>query len=127
MAKAAVAILPDKEEDLKRVIPGGFDESFEQPATPAKLINYVSAHDNSTLWDKLVDSVLKDGSYTKRNEKLIAMNKLCATIVQLSKGVPFWQAGEEAARTKLGEDNSFNIFSNASINGYIFFKKNIHC
>lgn len=101
--------LPDKEEDLKRVIPGGFDESFEQPATPEKLINYVSAHDNSTLWDKLVDSVLKDGSYTKRNEKLIAMNKLCATIVQLSKGVPFWQAGEEAARTKLGEDNSFNL------------------
>lgn len=98
------------EAKVSQVIPGGFDVEFStQPASAAKLINYVSAHDNSTLWDKLVDSVLKDNSYTVRNEKLIAMNKLAATIVQFSKGVPFIQAGEEAARTKLGEDNSYNL------------------
>ena len=99
-----------KEADIMQVIPGGFAEDFGvQPITPAKVINYVSAHDNSTLWDKLVDSVLMDKSYTVRNDKLIAMNKLAATIVQFSKGVPFMQAGEEGARTKLGEDNSYNL------------------
>lgn len=98
------------EEALKNVIPGGFAKDFEcQPDSPARLISYVSAHDNSTLWDKLVDSVLMDKSYTTRNEKLISMNKLAAAIVQFSKGVPFVQAGEEAARTKLGEDNSYNL------------------
>ncbi len=99
-----------KEADIMQVIPGGFAEDFGvQPITPAKVINYVSAHDNSTLWDKLVDSVLMDKSYTVRNDKLIAMNKLATTIVQFSKGVPFMQAGEEGARTKLGEDNSYNL------------------
>lgn len=100
----------DKEDDIMQVIPGGFAADFGvQPEDPTKVINYVSAHDNSTLWDKLVDSVLKDNSYTVRNEKLVAMNKLAATIVQFSKGIPFMQAGEEGARTKFGEDNSYNM------------------
>ncbi len=100
----------DYEAKLAQVIPGGFAADFGvQPDEPSKVINYVSAHDNSTLWDKLIDSVLMDHSYTVRNEKIVAMNKLAATIVQMSKGVPFMQAGEEAARTKLGEDNSYNL------------------
>ena len=37
------------------------------------------------------------------------MNKLGAAFVQLSYGIPFMQAGEEAGRTKLGEDNSYNL------------------
>lgn len=101
---------PNMEEELKQVIRGAFAADYGcQPDTPAKLINYVSAHDNSTLWDKLVDSVKRDKSYNVRDEKLLAMNKLAAAIVQLSKGVPFMQAGEEAARTKQGEDNSYNL------------------
>lgn len=100
----------NKAADVEQVIPGGFAIDFGvQPSNPTKVINYVSAHDNSTLWDKLVDSVLKDNSYTVRNEKLIAMNKLAATIVRFSKGIPFMQAGEEGARTKFGEDNSYNM------------------
>ena len=96
------------EKKIKRAICGLIDIKYKnQPKTPGQLINYVSAHDNSTLWDKFVDSVKKDGDYFTKHEDLLAMNKLAAAIVQFSKGIPFMQAGEEAGRTKLGEDNSF--------------------
>lgn len=77
--------------------------------SPAQVLNYVSAHDNSTLWDKLVDSVKKDGDYETKHTDLLAMNRLAAAIVRLSAGIPFLQAGEEAGRTKQGEDNSYNL------------------
>lgn len=66
------------------------------------VINYMSAHDNHTLWDKLSISN-PDASVEDR----IRMNKLGAAIVMISKGTPFWQAGEELLRTKDGDDNSF--------------------
>jgi pullulanase len=96
------------EKKIKRAVCGLLDIKYKkQPKAPSQLINYVSAHDNSTLWDKLVDSVKKDVDYFTKHEDLLAMNKLAAAIVQFSKGIPFMQAGEEAGRTKLGEDNSF--------------------
>ncbi len=66
------------------------------------VINYMSAHDNNTLWDKLLLSN-PDNSDDQRN----AMNKLGAAIVMVSKGTPFWQAGEEMLRTKDGDENSY--------------------
>ena len=38
----------------------------------------------------------------------MAMNKLGAAIVMISKGTPFMQAGEEMLRTKHGDENSYN-------------------
>lgn len=100
----------DFEEKIKRAFCGLIDEAYEeQPLRPNQIINYVSAHDNSTFWDKLVDSVKKDKDYSTKHEDLLAMNKLGAAFVQLSYGIPFMQAGEEAGRTKLGEDNSYNL------------------
>lgn len=96
------------EEKIERAVLGLIDKKLvDQPRAPYQLINYVSAHDNSTLWDKLVDSVKKNRDYLTKYKDLLAMNKLAAAIVQFSKGIPFMQAGEEAGRTKLGEDNSF--------------------
>lgn len=96
------------EEKIERAVCGLLDKQLNnQPKAPYQLINYVSAHDNSTLWDKLVDSVKKNGDYLTKHEDLLAMNKLAAAIIQFSKGIPFMQAGEESGRTKLGEDNSF--------------------
>jgi pullulanase len=66
------------------------------------VINYMSAHDNNTLWDKLELSNPND-SEDDRNK----MNNLGAAIVMLSKGTPFWQAGEEMLRTKDGDENSY--------------------
>ena len=70
---------------------------------PYQCINYISAHDNYTLWDKLYMSN-KDSSLEKRKN----MNKLAAAIVLTSQGIPFFQAGEEFLRTKKNDDGSFN-------------------
>ena len=66
------------------------------------VINYMSAHDNHTLWDKLTISV-PDAD----KEQLLAMNRLGAGVILLSRGTPFWQAGEELLRTKGGDENSY--------------------
>ena len=66
------------------------------------VINYMSAHDNNTLWDKLLLSNPND-SEDARNR----MNKLGAAILMISQGTPFWQAGEEMLRTKDGDENSY--------------------
>ena len=69
----------------------------------AMVINYMSAHDNHTLWDKLAitnpDSTI---------EERMAMNRLGTAILMISQGTPFMQAGEEMLRTKDGEHNSYN-------------------
>ena len=70
---------------------------------PYQAINYVSAHDNYTLWDKLRLSC--EG---RKKEDILAINKLCAAIVFTSQGIPFIQAGEEFARSKVNPDGSFN-------------------
>ena len=66
------------------------------------VINYVSAHDNNTLWDKLMTA---NPDATK--EQRLAMNRLCAAAVLLSYGTPFFLAGEEMLRTKGGDGNSY--------------------
>ena len=68
----------------------------------AMVINYMSAHDNNTLWDKLLLSN-PDHTDDQRNR----MNNLGAAIIMISKGTPFWQAGEEMLRTKGGDENSY--------------------
>ncbi|MBQ4563104.1 MAG: type I pullulanase, partial [Lachnospiraceae bacterium] len=68
----------------------------------AMVINYMSAHDNNTLWDKLL---LSNG--TNSDDQRNRMNNLGAGIIMISKGTPFWQAGEEMLRTKDGDENSY--------------------
>ena len=45
--------------------------------------------------------------FDKMDERTLSMNRLAAGIVMTCKGMPFFQAGEEFARTKHGEGNSF--------------------
>jgi pullulanase len=66
------------------------------------VINYMSAHDNNTLWDKLLLS-----NPTANEDLRNRMNNLGAAIMMISKGTPFWQAGEEMLRTKDGDENSY--------------------
>ncbi len=80
----------------------------ECPVSPCKTITYVSAHDNYTLWDKIYMTVDGDGSgYDDPEMMRIAVNKLAAVLVMTSQGIPFFQAGEEFARTKYGDGNSY--------------------
>ncbi len=63
--------------------------------TPMQTINYVSCHDNSTLYDRLVRS-----APWAEDPELARMNCLAGALVLLSQGVPFFQAGEELLRSK---------------------------
>lgn len=91
------------EEEIKSSVAAWCDKEYEWgPKSPAQIITYVSAHDNYTLWDKLTETSGDD------EEELLRENKLAAAIVFTSQGIPFFQAGEEFARTKQGISNSYN-------------------
>ena len=65
-------------------------------------MNYVSAHDNFTLWDKLLLVRYEKPEFTAADGTALAQNRLAAGIYLTSFGLPFLQAGEEFARTKKG-------------------------
>ena len=75
--------------------------------TPTEVINYSSAHDNLTLYDKLISST-ESPTTQMRHEEIVEMNKISAAILFTSQGGVFFQAGEEFARTKYGNPNSYN-------------------
>ena len=69
--------------------------SYPWAAEPTQVVNYASAHDNYTLWDKIILSTPFDST-----EDRIRMNLLSAAIILTSQGIPFFQAGEEFLRSK---------------------------
>lgn len=69
---------------------------------PLQNINYLSCHDNYTLWDKINKA---NSSATTANK--IKMNNLAAAMNISSQGVPLFLSGEEFLRTKGGEHNSY--------------------
>ena len=70
---------------------------------PIQAINYVEAHDNHTLWDKL-----KLVHPYERRSLLVKRQLLATSIILLSQGIPFIHAGQEWFRTKHGVENSYN-------------------
>lgn len=101
---ASKAYINGKANDYTRArvlfgVNGGYgaDANAQWRSETAMVVNYMSAHDNSTLWDKLTVSV---GSDERTLDKRLAMNRLGATILHVSKGIVFYQAGEEILRTK---------------------------
>lgn len=62
---------------------------------PTQTINYVSCHDNNTLWDRFTNSC-PDAT----DEEKAAMTKLASSVVFTSQGIPFFLGGEEMCRTK---------------------------
>ena len=77
------------------------------PHSPGQIVSYVSAHDNFTLWDKLLLVRYANPEYSAMDSVALAQNRLAAGIGLTSMGLPFWQAGEEFARTKKGQGNTY--------------------
>lgn len=113
-SKGFVSGAPDLEESIKF----GIVASTQHPqvdytkvnysqkpwaAEPFQTINYVSCHDNHTLFDKLLIS-----NHDDSEAELIKKHKLANTIVMTSQGVPFLHAGVDFLRTKQGVENSYN-------------------
>lgn len=72
-------------------------------AEPYQSVNYVSCHDNNTLFDRIALGA-PEASFETR----VKMNELAAAFCILSQGVPFMQAGEELLRTKPAKKGGFD-------------------
>lgn len=70
---------------------------------PSHMIQYVEAHDNFTLYDKLALVMPHDDEATRTRRHLLA-----TSIVLLAQGIPFLHSGQEMLRTKQGVENSYN-------------------
>lgn len=82
-----------------------------EPQNQGQVISYVSAHDNWTLWDKLKYTMKDKPDFAAYDEEILHMNKFAAGIYMTCLGNLFFQSGEEAARTKLGDGNTYNASS----------------
>jgi pullulanase len=71
----------------------GRDNTLINVATPNETVNYVSAHDDACLWDKLVMTTHAD------EETLIKLDLLANAIILTSQGIPFIHAGDDFGRT----------------------------
>lgn len=70
--------------------------------SPQQIIQYVEAHDNLTVYDKLLQTDPKDSEATR-----IRRHTLATSLVLLAQGVPFIHGGQEFLRTKGGDENSY--------------------
>jgi pullulanase len=70
--------------------------------SPAQCVNYVSCHDNYTLFDKLQYSCPEASP-----EIIERMARLAFGVIFTSQGVPFLLAGDEMLRTKGGHPDSY--------------------
>ena len=62
---------------------------------PTQSVNYVSCHDNNTLFDRIILA-----APNAPRELHVRMNNLAAAFNLTAQGIPFFQAGEEMLRTK---------------------------
>ncbi|KMT63777.1 alpha-1,6-glucosidase domain-containing protein [Catenovulum maritimum] len=71
---------------------------------PADIINYISKHDNETLWDQLQYGLASDLSLSDR----VRAHSVSASIPVLSQGIPFFQLGVDMMRSKSMDRDSYN-------------------
>jgi pullulanase-type alpha-1,6-glucosidase len=91
----------------RRTVASGIDYNGSPAAyteDPQENIIYVSKHDNETLWDIIQYKAPADASLDDR----VRMQNMGLSIVALSQGVPFFQAGSDMLRSKSLDRNSYN-------------------
>lgn len=71
---------------------------------PEETVNYVSAHDNETLFDSITLRVADSISLAER----CRINHVATAIVALAQGVPFFHAGDEILRSKSLDRDSYS-------------------
>ena len=98
---------PDSLWDIGAAVAAWCRSDKLPPHAPGQIVSYVSAHDNFTLWDKLLLVRYQKPEFNAADPVALAQNRLAAGIYLTSFGLPFLQAGEEFARTKKGVGNSY--------------------
>lgn len=96
-------------KDANDVVATGSGMSWNgQPAgftgDPSETINYVSKHDNETLWDKLQHNLPTDMT---RSDRVRAQN-IAAASTLMAQGIPFLQLGGDMIRSKSMDRNSYD-------------------
>jgi pullulanase len=102
-----------KENDIVTGVKGAITDFTNRPS---ESINYVTAHDNLNLWDKIMKVAGQDittnphAVITEANpldNAHVKRSLLANGIVLTSQGIPFIHAGEEFLRSKYGNHNSY--------------------
>ena len=91
---------PGLVEEIKRAVEGSINDFT---TSPQETINYVTSHDNYTLWDKITLSNPDDAEADR-----IKMDELAQAVILTSQGIAFLHGGEEMLRTKGGNSNSYD-------------------
>ncbi|XP_073224055.1 pullulanase 1, chloroplastic isoform X2 [Cicer arietinum] len=81
---------------------GGTPVAFA--SCPIETVNYVSAHDNETLFDIVSLKTPMDISVAER----CRINHLATSVIALSQGIPFFHSGDEILRSKSLDRDSYN-------------------
>ncbi|MCF7912732.1 MAG: type I pullulanase [Candidatus Cloacimonetes bacterium] len=92
----------------KQVITGIMGSIDDFTAAPSETINYVSAHDNYTWYDKILRTMPEISP-----ENQIKMARLGLAIILTSQGIPFLHAGSEFLRSKRVPDTSEDDIRNS--------------
>jgi pullulanase-type alpha-1,6-glucosidase len=71
---------------------------------PREAVQYVEAHDNETLWDKIMLSAPATATLAQR----VRMQVLALSVPALAQGMPFFHAGGELLRTKSMDTDSYD-------------------
>ena len=74
----------------------------------SQTINYLSSHDDWTLWDKLVITMDPARQFDTPSPAILRANRLAVAFCFGCQGHWFMLAGEEFGRSKQGLQNSFN-------------------
>lgn len=101
-----------KEKEIIEGIKGSINTLAKHPT---EMVNYVTAHDNLNLWDKVLTTMglSVENPYETLIEEDILDNEtvkrclLANGIVLTSQGLSFLHGGEEILRSKKGEHNSY--------------------
>ena len=89
--------------DLQKILAGlqGVTKGSVAINDPNRTVNYVTCHDNYTLYDRIRAAGITDEDTVKK------MAMLANSVVLTSNGTTFILAGEEFLRTKGGDENSY--------------------
>ncbi len=86
---------------------------------PGQSVSYVEAHDNLTLYDKLLVSVPQASE-----QKIAQLHRFASSIALLAQGLTFIHAGQEFLRSKDGDTNSYK--SPDSVNAMRWSQRSLH-
>lgn len=87
--------------DVNKILQGLQGATNRYITDPNQTVNYVTCHDNYTLYDRIKAAGITDEDTIKK------MALLANAVVMTSNGTSFMLAGEEFLRTKGGNDNSY--------------------